>query len=547
MINVGGMRVKRQLVLFSCIMLGGFVLFGLISFHSISKIKVNGPIYKNIVQNKDLIADILPPPQYIIESYLTVFQAANDPDISHQDTYLQKFGQLRKEFDERHEYWQNELSDGPMKEIIIKKSHDPAVMFYATAEKELFPAIASRDAIKISNALKDLRRYYEIHRQAIDELVAMADKQSKADEAAAAETMRMETILLAVIMLTTLLTATIMAYMITSNLLRRIGGEPHAIAEIADKVAHGDLTVAFNSSGMTTGICASMADMVAGLKELALSIKADAQSLAASSRQLSAGAEQMSHGVANQFEQTSQIAASASEMSRTINDVAQNASLIALEASGTHNQANEGKEIVAQSVKESKAITAVVEKSSQKIIALSDQSRKIGEIVNVIKDIADQTNLLALNAAIEAARAGEQGRGFAVVADEVRKLAERTSSATAEIAEIISAIQQGIESAADSMSETTQRVINGGELSGKAQIALDAIASNIEKLQEKVCSIAGATEEMSKTAECISLDIGNISRVTEETSSGAAEIARESADLSKLAVELQNQTVKFKL
>ncbi len=547
MIAIKGMRVKSQLILLSSIILGGFIIFGLVAFQSINKIKVNGPIYKNIVQGKDLVADILPPPEYIIESYLAVFQAVNDPDPAHQNAFREKFKQLRKDFDERHAYWQKDLPEGSMKEIITKKSYAPAVTFYDKAEKELFPALASHDAGKIKTVVDGLRKDYEIHRQAIDELVKIADERGKADETAAAATIRNQMLLLIAIMLITIIAAVVVAYMITRNLLYQLGGEPLDIAEVADKVAHGDLTVTMAGSGKATGIYASMAFMITGLKDLVLSIKTNAQTIAAASGQLSASAEQMSRGVADQSGRTSQIATSAEEMSQTVVDIAQNASVIATEASGTSAQANEGKGIVGRSVMESEAIASVVGQSSKKIADLSDQSKKIGDIVNVIKDIADQTNLLALNAAIEAARAGEQGRGFAVVADEVRKLAEKTAKATSEIADIISAIQREIGSAADSMDETTKKVVMGVELSIQAQASLDAIVRSVETLQDKVRHIAGATEEMSTTSESISNDIQDIAKVTDETSSGSRQIAQSSTELARLAGELQGMIVKFKI
>ena len=158
MIGLKSMRVKSQLILLSCIILGGFTLFSLLAFYSITKMKVNGPIYKNIVQGKDLVADILPPPEYIIESYLTISQTVNDPDPEHQNAFHEKFKQLRKDFEEGHDHWQKDLPDGPMKDIIAKKSYAPAAAFYEKAEKELFPALASHDSGKVKIIMEELRK-----------------------------------------------------------------------------------------------------------------------------------------------------------------------------------------------------------------------------------------------------------------------------------------------------------------------------------------------------------------------------------------------------
>ncbi|HMK59883.1 MAG TPA: methyl-accepting chemotaxis protein [Dissulfurispiraceae bacterium] len=547
MIMLREMRVRSQLILLGCVMMAGFILFGLLSFRAINKIKVKGPIYANIVQDKDLVADILPPPEYILESYLVMYQAADEQNADKLKALHEKFIQLRKDFDERHDYWQKNLPDGQMKEMITRTSAAPAIAFYEKAEKDFFPALAARDFNKAKVAMADLKKDYELHRQSVDQLVKIANDQAENHEKLAESTITREMVVLLVILLMTILAAAAFAYLIARNLISQIGGEPADIAGIAHKVAEGDLTIQMDKSGKMSGIYASMAEMVASLRNLVQSINSNSQTIAAASEQLSASAEHMSRGVSQQSGRTSQIATSADEMSQTVVDIAQSASGIAAEAAGTGDLAKDGKDIVDQSVLESEAIAAVVERSSEKIINLSDQSKKIGDILNVIKDIADQTNLLALNAAIEAARAGEQGRGFAVVADEVRKLAERTSSATSEVASIIMTIQNEIMSASDSMGETTKKVRKGVELASRAGSALHEIVEGVHALQDKVRHIAGATEEMSTTSESISSDIQDIARVSDETSSNSKQIAQSSTDLARLAVELKELIVKFRV
>lgn len=550
MFKLKGLSIRVQLFLLGGVTVLGLAIFGLIAFITLNKIMVNGPIYKNIVLSKDLISEINPPPEYIIEAYLTMYQAVdaveeNDPGML--NTLHDRFRQLQKEFDERRAFWRKELPEGPVKELMMKKSSPPAADFFRYAEKNLFPALSAHNTLKATEAVEVLKMDYEMHRQAIDQLVKMAAAQNIRDEKSADEIIKKQEIVLVAIMIFTIALGGFFAFVLSKNLLLQIGGEPTYLAEVARKIADGDLTVKMDGSGTMTGIWASMAVMIEGLTKLVVSIKTNAQTIAASGEQLSANADQMARGVANESGRTTQIATSANEMSQTVNDIARNASDIATEASGTGDLAKNGKKIVDQSVTESETIAAVVSKTAEKIINLNDQSKKIGEIVDVIKDIADQTNLLALNAAIEAARAGEQGRGFAVVADEVRKLAERTSSATSEVANIILAIQNEIRSAGDSMKETTEKVKTGVELSVQAGESLDAMVRNIETLQERVRQIAIATEEMSTTSETISSDIHDIATVAGEAASGSSQIAGLSTDLAKLAADLQQLIVKFKV
>jgi methyl-accepting chemotaxis protein len=186
-------------------------------------------------------------------------------------------------------------------------------------------------------------------------------------------------------------------------------------------------------------------------------------------------------------------------------------------------------------------------KSAETVKELGKSSDQIGEIVSVIDDIADQTNLLALNAAIEAARAGEQGRGFAVVADEVRKLAERTTKATKEIAQMIKKIQTDTEGAVESMEQGTKEVESGIYLADKAGESLKDIVSISQKVTDMVSQIAVASEQQSSASEQISKNVEAISAVTSETASGTQQVARAAEDLNRLTENLQELVGQFKV
>jgi methyl-accepting chemotaxis protein len=234
-------------------------------------------------------------------------------------------------------------------------------------------------------------------------------------------------------------------------------------------------------------------------------------------------------------------------MSQTVVDVAKNTADIAQISTQTNSHAKDGANIVNRSVDEVRAIATTVAESSQVMQRLSESSKQIGSIVNVINDIADQTNLLALNAAIEAARAGEQGRGFAVVADEVRKLAEKTTQATSQINTMISSIQTEVAHANIALDNATLRVESGMEFSRKAGDSLHNIVNSSNNLQSMVQQIASATEEMSTVSETISSDIQSNAEGQKEISAGSGQIAQASSDLARLATELKSVASHFKV
>lgn len=318
---------------------------------------------------------------------------------------------------------------------------------------------------------------------------------------------------------------------------------------VSDELAGGNMkvTVASTSRDETGRLLESMGTMASKLRGIVMDVSRAADNVAAASHQLSASSEQMSRGVEEESQSATQIATSATQMSQTVIDIAHNASRMAVSAQEATSMARSSGDIVNKSIDEVKAIAVTVNESARMITTLGERSKQIGDIVKVIKDIADQTNLLALNAAIEAARAGEQGRGFAVVADEVRKLAERTAKATSEIGGMIDTIQREVEGAVSSMNDGTKRVETGVEYSLKAGDAIRGIVAGVEDLYGIVQSVATATEEMSSVSEQISGDIDRVSTISQETSKTSAQVAQSASELSTLSSNLQSIVRQFKL
>ena len=319
-----------------------------------------------------------------------------------------------------------------------------------------------------------------------------------------------------------------------------------------DLMAKGDFSLPVSEHALKRkdemGVFArSMEVMNSSLKQMLKEVTASAADVASASARLTMSAGKLSKGATEQVETATVATKGSTEMNQASGDIARTSTQVATSATEAVNVAAEGRQVVDKSILEVNLIAETVETALGFVRELGEQSVKIGDIVTVINDIADQTNLLALNAAIEAARAGEHGRGFAVVADEVRKLAERSSTSTTEIASMINIIREGVRKTVVSMDTAKDKVSTGVEYSSQVSTALEGIVESINLLHSSIHQIATATEEMSATTDEIAQDINRISVVTQETFSSSEEISQAAAGLSDLSKRLEGAVQSFKV
>jgi len=338
-----------------------------------------------------------------------------------------------------------------------------------------------------------------------------------------------------------------MSFFITGVIRKPIGGEPHEIASITRSISNGNLTYNFGDIKESTGIYLAIAEMTLKLENLIGGIALTGDEIANSANQASVISDQTSEAAKAQKELTAQVATAINEMSYSIQEVVKHASDSSVAALDAKEKAEHGKSIVDGTISSIEKLASSVEGSVDVIRSLEKNSLEIDSVVQVIQSISEQTNLLALNAAIEAARAGEQGRGFAVVADEVRGLAQRTREATSEIQEMIQSLQTDTNEAVKVMDESkceAQETVSKSKSTGEA---LESILETILNINDMNTQVSTALKEQSVVASEINSNITSISDSAEITANGASETADSSQHMSSLAQKLQTLVGGFKI
>lgn len=343
--------------------------------------------------------------------------------------------------------------------------------------------------------------------------------------------------------------AVLLTVVLATLLTRSITAPISAALAVAERIAGSDLSREIQSSGRDEAgrLLSALAKMQTNLKNTIAHIADSSTQLASASEEMTAVTEDASHGLARQNDEVNQAATAVNEMSAAVEEVARNAE----EASKASRQSQEftrtGIENVAQTLKAIEGLAGNVAVTDAQVRTLSSRAQDIGKVVEVIRAIAEQTNLLALNAAIEAARAGEQGRGFAVVADEVRALAYRTQQSTQEIEQMITAIQSDSSHAVNAMSLSTEMAANSIAVAQNADVSLRQIAEAIAQINDRNLLIAAATEEQAQVAREVDRNLTSIRDLSSQSAAAGSQTASACGEMSSLAVNLNQLVSRFKV
>nr|WP_030129876.1 methyl-accepting chemotaxis protein [Pseudomonas sp. QTF5] len=335
------------------------------------------------------------------------------------------------------------------------------------------------------------------------------------------------------------------AWLLTNSITKPIANALSA----AEEIAEGNLTRPITVDGEDEAgrLLAAMAKMQDKLRDTLQRISGSATQLASAAEELNSVTDESARGLTQQNNEIEQAATAVNEMTSAVEEVARNAVSTSEASKNATTSAGDGRDLVQETVSAIERMSTDVQSTATLIGDLANESRDIGKVLDVIRGLADQTNLLALNAAIEAARAGEAGRGFAVVADEVRALAHRTQQSTSEIERMIGSIQSGTEHAVNSMRNSTERAESTLNIARGAGLSLDTINSAIVEINERNLVIASAAEEQAQVAREVDRNLVNIRDLSVQSATGANQTSAASNELSRLALDLNNMVGRFSL
>jgi methyl-accepting chemotaxis protein len=439
---------------------------------------VNGPLYSDVVQGKDLIADVLPPPAYIIESFLLVLRMQEETETVRIEELARRLRDLRKEYDERHTFWTQDLAEGDVKTLFLKDSYRPAMEFFDATEREYVPAILRRDLVAAQRIVRErLAPSYEAHRQAIDRVVELTKQRNQRTEEQAAAFISSRTFGLVAFGVAMAAVGVGLSWLVAISITRPIT----RVVALLRRIASGDLTEAIvvDREDELGDVLRSASDMSAALRSAIGEIKTGSNAVASAMSQINASSRRNVETSETQLNAIQVTTTSATELQET----ARVAGERAREIQSTLRATSESGQAINVELGDATGLLARAREELQTIVGsvqqLSNRNQQIGEIIESVADVADQTQLLAVNAAIEAAKAGEVGRGFGVVATEMKALAEQSKKAAQKIRGIVGEVQRAT-------TDTAQLVSIGQTRLQDALDPVTAILPKVEKLTAQV-------------------------------------------------------------
>jgi len=527
-------KIGPKLILLLSVFITGYVIFGLVSFSALNNLRINGNLYDQIIMSKDLVADVLPPPEYIIESYMNVLEMTDETDPAKMDYYAAELKRLKADYEERHKFWETNslLESGELRDAMLMGAYEPAIRFYDVVFDKFIPALRKGDREYAKKLVQgELKTLYATHRKSVDKVVLGATKKYNETETLAGITVKKDTMLLFIIASIVIVVAIILGLCIQASITRPLDVVVVAIS----KIEKGDMTVrSCLDRGDELGILSKALDNLSTrLQSIFKNLRQDSDALASSAEELSNIGKQVTKNAEENETSIGSVASASEQASTNTNTIAAAIEQMSASIGQIASNAMEANKVASEATEKSKEATGAMGR-------LGAAAKEIGQVTDVIKKIADMTNLLALNATIEAASAGSAGKGFAVVAGEIKELAVQSAKSADDIARRIEGIQTGTNEAVT--------VINGvSEIIAKINKSVESISNHVNQQTKASNEISRNTSEAAKGVNVMNQSVAGIAKGAKEGAEGAKQINQSAGELAKLASNLKSVLGEFRI
>jgi len=542
--KINQLKLSAKLLILTLVVLSGLTLFAAVAFDTLDAVRVHGTLYEEIQDDNELIADVMPPPLYVVEAYLTAHELAAARDKRESAMLIERVRLLRREYDERHGHWASRLPSGALRSALVNDAHVTAVELFDALEQELIPIAGAQDpGAAYALVTGPIKRAYGKHRSAIDRVVKLTKDLHAAQESSAealVELRRNE--MLAVAGSVGLLVA-LLAWFTVRSVTRRIAIGVHA----AEKVANGDLTdrIDADADDETGTLLRALRRMTQSLSSLIYRVKQSSVTLMSTATQISATSMEQEATVNNLSSSTAEIAAAVKEISATSQELGSTLQEINLASVRASSLAERGRVGLGEMDATMRRLSGSTGSISTKLSVIREKASDINGVVTTITKVADQTNLLSVNAAIEAEKAGEYGLGFLVVAREIRRLADQSAVATLDIEQMVRHMHAAVSAGVMEMDKFADEV--RGSVSTVADIngQLGEIIEEVQRLGGRIESVSEGMSSQAQGAAQISEAMSRLTESARQTASSVKEFNSATHSLREAVSGLKEEISSF--
>ncbi len=542
------MKIRTKLYGMTLLATLGLAVTLLLALWCLTEFRVTGPVYKRIIQNKDIVADVLPPPLYIIESFLITHQMTETNDDQKLLRFRQELAKLRTMYNQRHDHWVSNLPDDKMKRDLVVNSYEPALKFFEIVEKEFLPAIELGDKAAARRLVNgSLQQCYDAHRVYIDHTVTEANQRTTIYEFDTINRVSSWSAAMIAASITSVVCIALGGWIVSRSIVK----SSQLLVQNVSKMASGDADL---TARIQTGTRDEMGELARGINAtlkkihtIVVRVREGSVQLLSTGAEIAANAGQQEITAVSLSSSTTQIAAAVNEISATGRDLSQTMSEVSQRARQAADLAVAcGKGLNATNVT-MRQLTESADSIGQRLADIRDKADHITLMVTTIVKVADQTNILSVNAAVEAEKAGASGLGFLVVAREIRRLADQTAVATLSIENIVSEMHEAVTAGVRQTDRFNDEVKDGVSRISEINRQTTLIIDEVQSLNSSFSAVNEGMQNQSTGALQISDAMRQISHSAKQTQASAKEF-NEAAELLRKSVEGLNVEVsQFKV